>query len=83
VRQSREYKAVTGSRRRVATIETSWPAAWHAGRILAYHVCGWLHKTSDLLLDRGMMGDGVMDLPAERSCGELGDTRAENRDLFG
>jgi sugar phosphate isomerase/epimerase len=32
-------------------------------RILAYHVCDWLHDTQDVLLDRGMMGDGVIDLP--------------------
>lgn len=45
-------------------------AAGQAGRILAYHVCDWLHETSDMLLDRGMMGDGVIDLPAIRSCVE-------------
>ena len=33
-------------------------------RILAYHVCDWLVPTRDLLLDRGMMGDGVIDLKA-------------------
>jgi sugar phosphate isomerase/epimerase len=33
-----------------------------AKRILAYHVCDWLVPTRDLLLDRGMMGDGVIDL---------------------
>jgi sugar phosphate isomerase/epimerase len=32
-------------------------------RIFAYHVCDWLVPTRDLLLDRGMMGDGVIDLP--------------------
>jgi sugar phosphate isomerase/epimerase len=32
-----------------------------AGRILAHHVCDWLVPTRDLLLDRGMMGDGVID----------------------
>jgi sugar phosphate isomerase/epimerase len=31
-------------------------------RILAYHICDWLVPTRDLLLDRGMMGDGVIDL---------------------
>ncbi|BCQ26728.1 TIM barrel protein [Caballeronia sp. NK8] len=31
-------------------------------RLLAFHVCDWLHETRDLLLDRGMMGDGVVDL---------------------
>ena len=33
-----------------------------AGRIYAYHICDWLVPTRDLLLDRGMMGDGVIDL---------------------
>lgn len=32
------------------------------GRILGFHVCDWLVPTKDLLLDRGMMGDGVIDL---------------------
>jgi sugar phosphate isomerase/epimerase len=31
-------------------------------RLLAFHVCDWLVPTRDLLLDRGMMGDGVIDL---------------------
>ena len=31
-------------------------------RILAHHICDWLVPTTDLLLDRGMMGDGVIDL---------------------
>ena len=31
-------------------------------RILAFHVCDWLVPTRDLLLDRGMMGDGVIDI---------------------
>ena len=33
-----------------------------AKRLLAYHICDWLVPTTDLLLDRGMMGDGVIDL---------------------
>ena len=37
-----------------------------AGRILGFHVCDWLVPTSDLLLDRGMMGDGVIDIPKIR-----------------
>ena len=35
-------------------------------RILAYHICDWLVPTRDLLNDRGMMGDGVIDLPRIR-----------------
>ena len=36
-------------------------------RILAHHICDWLVPTHDLLLDRGMMGDGVIDLRSIRS----------------
>jgi sugar phosphate isomerase/epimerase len=39
-------------------------------RLLAYHVCDWLVPTRDLLLDRGMMGDGVIDLPRIRATVE-------------
>jgi sugar phosphate isomerase/epimerase len=35
-------------------------------RLLALHVCDWLTPTTDLLNDRGMMGDGVIDLPRLR-----------------
>jgi len=33
-----------------------------ARRLLAFHVCDWLAPTNDLLLDRGMMGDGVIEI---------------------
>jgi sugar phosphate isomerase/epimerase len=33
-----------------------------ARRLLGFHVCDWLTPTADLLLDRGMMGDGVIEL---------------------
>jgi sugar phosphate isomerase/epimerase len=36
-------------------------------RVLAYHICDWLVPTRDLLNDRGMMGDGVIDLRLIRS----------------
>ncbi|MDB5871287.1 MAG: hypothetical protein JWQ07_729 [Ramlibacter sp.] len=35
-------------------------------RLLAFHVCDWLTPTADLLNDRGMMGDGVIDIPQIR-----------------
>jgi sugar phosphate isomerase/epimerase len=38
-----------------------------AKRLLAFHICDWLVPTTDLLLDRGMMGDGVIDIPLTRS----------------
>ena len=36
-------------------------------RLLAFHVCDWLVPTRDLLEDRGMMGDGVIELPRIRA----------------
>jgi sugar phosphate isomerase/epimerase len=39
-------------------------------RMLAYHVNDWLVPTTDLLLDRGMMGDGVIELRGIRAMVE-------------
>ncbi|MGC3965243.1 MAG: sugar phosphate isomerase/epimerase [Rhodocyclaceae bacterium] len=36
--------------------------AMQGHRVLGYHVSDWLVPTTDLVLDRGMMGDGVIDL---------------------
>jgi sugar phosphate isomerase/epimerase len=35
-----------------------------AGKILGFHVCDWLRDTSHTLLQRGLMGDGIIDIPA-------------------
>jgi sugar phosphate isomerase/epimerase len=40
--------------------------AGERNRLYAYHICDWLVPTRDLLDDRGMMGDGVIDLPLIR-----------------
>ena len=37
-----------------------------ANRIFGFHVCDWLVPTEDVLNDRGMMGDGVIGVPAFR-----------------
>jgi sugar phosphate isomerase/epimerase len=39
-------------------------------RILAFHVCDWLVPTKDILNDRGMMGDGVIDIKRVRAAVE-------------
>jgi sugar phosphate isomerase/epimerase len=39
-------------------------------RLLAFHVCDWLVPTKDILNDRGMMGDGVIDVKAVRRAVE-------------
>ncbi len=40
------------------------------GRITAFHVSDWLMDTKDVRLDRGMMGDGVIDIPKIRQLVE-------------
>ena len=39
-------------------------------RMLAFHVCDWLVPTTDILNDRGMMGDGVVDIKSVRAAVE-------------
>jgi len=41
-----------------------------ASRLLAYHICDWLVQTRDLLNDRGMPGDGVIELKKLRGLVE-------------
>lgn len=40
------------------------------GRIAAFHICDWLVPTTDLVFDRGMPGDGVIDIAAMREMVE-------------
>lgn len=37
------------------------------GNLLAFHICDWNVPTTDLLLDRGLMGEGCIPLPTIRS----------------
>jgi sugar phosphate isomerase/epimerase len=39
-------------------------------RILGFHVSDWLNPTTDILNDRGMMGDGILDLKLIRGLVE-------------
>jgi sugar phosphate isomerase/epimerase len=43
-------------------LEREIARAGAARRLTAFHVCDWLVPTTDLLLDRGMPGDGVIDI---------------------
>ena len=51
-------------------LETQIRRAGRDGRILAYHVCDWRRETRDLLFDRAMMGDGVIELKKIRALVE-------------
>jgi len=37
------------------------------GKLMAYHICDWRSPTTDLLLDRGLMGEGCIPLKRIRS----------------
>lgn len=43
-------------------VEATLVSPQASGRIVAFHVSDWLRNTRDMLLDRGMMGDGVVQL---------------------
>jgi sugar phosphate isomerase/epimerase len=47
-------------------LEAQIARAGRSNRSLAFHVCDWLVPTRDMLLDRGMMGDGVVNIPRIR-----------------
>ncbi|MBT4269481.1 MAG: sugar phosphate isomerase/epimerase [Deltaproteobacteria bacterium] len=34
----------------------------NSGRLLAFHICDWLTPTEDILNDRGLMGDGCINI---------------------
>ena len=40
------------------------------GRIAGFHTCDWLVPTTDTVLDRGLPGDGIIDIPAIRAMAE-------------
>jgi hypothetical protein len=42
------------------------------GRIAAFHICDWLVPTTDLVFDRGMPGEGVINIPRIRAMAEAG-----------
>jgi sugar phosphate isomerase/epimerase len=61
----------TGIGLAIDTYHTWWDPAAEAGvrqagttnRILTFHINDWMPQTKHLLLDRGIPGDGVIDLP--------------------
>ena len=36
---------------------------WRCRKDFGFHVCDWKCDTNNLLLDRGLMGEGVIDIP--------------------
>ena len=51
-------------------LEQQTKRAAQAERLFAYHVCDWMTPTADLLNDRGLMGEGCIDLRCIRASVE-------------
>jgi sugar phosphate isomerase/epimerase len=51
-------------------LERAIERAGRLGRLAMYHISDWLVPTADMLLDRGMMGDGVIDFRTIRGMVE-------------
>ncbi|MEM1184219.1 MAG: sugar phosphate isomerase/epimerase family protein [Planctomycetota bacterium] len=49
-----------------ADLPTEIARLGEAGRLFGFHVCDWRVETRHMLTDRGLMGDGVIDIPAIR-----------------
>lgn len=58
-------------------LETQIVRAGQNDQILAFHVCDWLVPTNDMLTDRGMMGDGIIDIPKIRNWVERAGFRGQ------
>jgi len=52
--------------------------AGQQGTLLGFHVCDWRLSTRHLLTDRGLMGDGCIDIPAIRAMVEAAGFRGFN-----
>ena len=48
-------------------LETEIRRCGRAGRLFAFHVCDWRTATEDLLNDRGLMGEGCIDVRGIRA----------------
>ncbi|HEX8038500.1 MAG TPA: sugar phosphate isomerase/epimerase, partial [Chryseosolibacter sp.] len=48
-------------------LETEIKRCGRHGNLLAFHICDWNMPTTDLLLDRGLMGEGCIPVSTIRS----------------
>jgi len=49
-----------------------------AGKLFSFHICDWRDQPEDMLNDRGIMGEGVIDVPAIRGWVEATGFRGYN-----
>lgn len=63
------------------TLEQEIQRCGKAGSLLAFHVCDWLTPTREFLNDRGLMGEGCINIPQIRGwvedTGFIGDIEVE------
>lgn len=52
------------------TLESEIARCGSHGNLLAFHICDWKTPTTDMLLDRGLMGEGCIPIPAIRTAVE-------------
>jgi len=50
-----------------SSLETEIKRCGRNGKLMAFHICDWKVPTSDLLLDRGLMGEGCIPIKQIRS----------------
>lgn len=48
-------------------LEQQTRIAGEKGRLFSFHICDWKNQPEDMLNDRGLMGEGVIDIPQIRS----------------
>ena len=51
-------------------LETQIKLTGEKDRLFAFHICDWMTPTNDLLNDRGLMGEGCIDIPSIRKMVE-------------
>ena len=47
-------------------LEAQTKIAGEKGRLFSFHICDWKNNPEDMLNDRGLMGEGVIDIPQIR-----------------
>lgn len=48
-------------------LEAQIRLAGEKGRLFSFHICDWKNNPADMLNDRGLMGEGLVDIPRIRS----------------
>lgn len=64
-------------------LEREIGVAGEKGRLFAFHICDWKDQPEDMLNDRGIMGEGVIDIPRIREwMSQSGFAGSEEVEIF-